>query len=54
MDQRSGAAPQKEPGVVQIRGTDHESGGTGKAEHNQIIEFIAGNVKEWGGKVKEK
>ena len=28
--------------------------GTGKAEHTLIADFIAGKVKEWGGKVKEK
>ncbi|MBP5183166.1 MAG: 1-acyl-sn-glycerol-3-phosphate acyltransferase [Lentisphaeria bacterium] len=28
--------------------------GNGKAEQSKIIEFIAQNVKEWGGKVKEK
>ena len=28
--------------------------GNGKAEHNQIVEFITQNLKEWGGKVREK
>ncbi|MBR2906159.1 MAG: 1-acyl-sn-glycerol-3-phosphate acyltransferase, partial [Lentisphaeria bacterium] len=28
--------------------------GSGKAEHGKIVEFITRNLKEWGGKIKEK